>query len=592
MPMFAFPAGQYFSVIGSIRASAGGRTRMALLRHRLIQGQANIPIPLVTFDAVANYGPIREHVQAAGLVLPTSQIINMHEWLRDHRHPDDPSRTPAAPEPGFTVEETYDGTPQGTPWRIFVEGAHSGENHWDYLRADGTRYLRTPADSSLGTTLVLDHQERIVADHDGLGDLWRWWLLQLIAPEGPVFLISDSHIAAFELGFLDNPRVHLLHQMHTPHHGAARGWNSPVPQDHQLVMESVGNLDALSVLTQRQAHDIELAYGTRNNIVVIPNATEIVAEPDPRPKREHGRIVVVAQLEPQKRVDLAISAFAIVAAKNAIARLDIYGDGPDREALEAQVTAAGLEERVTLHGHDTRAAEQFWTAAIGWLTSSFEGFPLALLEGRVRGCPFVSFDIPYGPAEQIRDGVDGCLVPAGDVEALADVTLGLLADSEQLEAMREPARQGALVHGYATQIELWAAACQQVQERKPHRTHISRAHLTQSQVQLQGAHPQIRGVIQLTGSGDRSELRVRWQIWLPESPAPVDLPLEFHVDGDQIQIEGRANSNDIPFDAGDPRATSRLLIEWGNSTYAIPVVARKPVSPAQRLRRKVRKLIR
>ncbi len=53
------------------------------------------------------------------------------------------------------------------------------------------------------------------------------------------------------------------------------------------------------------------------------------------------------------------------------------------------------------------------------MTSSFEGYPLATLESMSRGCPVVSYDIRYGPREQISDGVDGFLVPPGDIELLA-----------------------------------------------------------------------------------------------------------------------------------------------------------------------------
>ena len=47
------------------------------------------------------------------------------------------------------------------------------------------------------------------------------------------------------------------------------------------------------------------------------------------------------------------------------------------------------------------------------MTSSFEGYPLSTLESMSRGCPVVSYDIKYGPREQITDGVDGFLVPRG-----------------------------------------------------------------------------------------------------------------------------------------------------------------------------------
>ncbi len=55
-----------------------------------------------------------------------------------------------------------------------------------------------------------------------LGGLWRWWTQQIVPAEGRVFLISDSRFVADELGLLDDPRIHLMHQMHNPHLTGAR----------------------------------------------------------------------------------------------------------------------------------------------------------------------------------------------------------------------------------------------------------------------------------------------------------------------------------------------------------------------------------
>ena len=75
------------------------------------------------------------------------------------------------------------------------------------------------------------------------------------------------------------------------------------------------------------------------------------------------------------------------------------------------------------------------------MTSSFEGYPLSTLESMSRGCPVVSYDIKYGPREQISDGVEGFLVPAGDVELLAQRVIELLRSPELVRRMSAAARR-------------------------------------------------------------------------------------------------------------------------------------------------------
>ena len=54
------------------------------------------------------------------------------------------------------------------------------------------------------------------------------------------------------------------------------------------------------------------------------------------------------------------------------------------------------------------------------MTSLFEGYPLSTLESLSHGCPVISYDIKYGPREQISEGVDGFLVPAGGIRPMAE----------------------------------------------------------------------------------------------------------------------------------------------------------------------------
>jgi len=64
------------------------------------------------------------------------------------------------------------------------------------------------------------------------------------------------------------------------------------------------------------------------------------------------------------------------------------------------------------------------------MSSRFEGFPNTLLEAMAHGLPVVSFDCATGPAEILREGVDGYLVPPEQGAEGLSRALAVLMDDE------------------------------------------------------------------------------------------------------------------------------------------------------------------
>ncbi len=72
------------------------------------------------------------------------------------------------------------------------------------------------------------------------------------------------------------------------------------------------------------------------------------------PADSHDRyFIVVARLVPGKRVDRIIDKFARLLQNQRYAdyRLELAGDGPEREALEQQAARLGIADRVSVHGY-------------------------------------------------------------------------------------------------------------------------------------------------------------------------------------------------------------------------------------------------
>lgn len=172
-------------------------------------------------------------------------------------------------------------------------------------------------------------------------------------------------------------------------------------------------------------------------------------------RRDRPALVVAAgRLTHQKGFDLLIEAFAAIETG---AELAILGDGPDRRALEKQAAERGISDRVRLAGFVDNPAEWFARADLFVLSSRWEGFGHVMVEAMAAGTPVVAFDCPYGPADIIRDGETGRLVPNGDTAALGAAIAELLADeaartalvsraSDEIVRFASPAIAGAYRH--------------------------------------------------------------------------------------------------------------------------------------------------
>lgn len=107
-------------------------------------------------------------------------------------------------------------------------------------------------------------------------------------------------------------------------------------------------------------------------------------------------------------------------------RLVLAGDGPQRQALEAQARALGLGERVVFAGWQNRPGPFFQLAEAVVCPSRVEPLGNVILEGWSYGRPVVATDTA-GASELIREGENGLLCPRQDPLALAARLAELLA---------------------------------------------------------------------------------------------------------------------------------------------------------------------
>lgn len=126
-----------------------------------------------------------------------------------------------------------------------------------------------------------------------------------------------------------------------------------------------------------------------------------------------GRRILLSagRLSEEKQFPVLVDAFSLIADERPNCDLVILGEGPARQEIELRAASHGLQSRVHLPGHVGNVTEWYGCADAFVLTSSREGFPNALMEALSSGLPAVSFDCPTGPADLIREGANGFLVP-------------------------------------------------------------------------------------------------------------------------------------------------------------------------------------
>jgi len=171
--------------------------------------------------------------------------------------------------------------------------------------------------------------------------------------------------------------------------------------------------DATKHVPGVRAEAVHLVYnGTRMDSVT----------PVPRSGQGPLRLLHIGRLMrgDQKRTDDLLRALAHVQADW---QLDLIGSGsPETEIAELRLLAGqlGISSRLNWLGRQTEPWREVREADALVLCSSYEGFPLVMIEAMARGIPCIASDCQSGPGDIVRPGENGWLFNVGDVRGLSE----------------------------------------------------------------------------------------------------------------------------------------------------------------------------
>ena len=167
-----------------------------------------------------------------------------------------------------------------------------------------------------------------------------------------------------------------------------------------------------------------------------------------------SRLLFVGQICPRKGLLSLLRSLDIIRYQVQEVQLDIVGNPTDRQylsVLNAYVEQNGMSRHVRFLGHlDEMALKQAYAeCSVMVLASLEEGTPAALLEAMAAGKPVVATNVG-GVSSIVDDQLSGFLVPANDVQRLADRILVLLFNHDLRDRMGQAAQVQAKRHQLET----------------------------------------------------------------------------------------------------------------------------------------------
>lgn len=165
-------------------------------------------------------------------------------------------------------------------------------------------------------------------------------------------------------------------------------------------------------------------------------------------KRKESKydVVTLGRISSQKNHLLLINAFKLLVKDLPNVELHIFGIGPLEKELREKVEEYNLKNNIYFEGNVPNTEVVLSETKLFVLSSDYEGMPNALMEALAVGVPCISTDCPCGgPKMLIENGINGILVPCGDVNSLYLQMKRMLTNSDFREKIAVVAKEKSLM---------------------------------------------------------------------------------------------------------------------------------------------------
>lgn len=471
VPAVAFPPGTYYAVTWGIASSHGGMTSAYLHRSRAFVRQAGVPITIITYDHQEDFDEIIADLTERGLVIEGMSFLNLWNDLRTWD--DETLRTRLAASTAGPVKHfrPLNGTgSERTALRERLVRPDGQIEQVDYFRADGSLMVtyRKFVDGDKGVAVTFcGSDSQPIATFPGARVVYRFWL-DHIRKDPIAYMIIDSKTSANHYPEFRRDDVVTVYMVHGSH--IADGQKAPygkLSPGRSHTFRHLRDFDAVVMLTERQREDVQEGLGPFDNLYVCPNSREVGTSTSSPVERDEKQGIALGALVTGKRFTHAVRAVSLARRHLVFVKLDIYGRGAQERKIQETIDRHRLRRRVKLAGYTNTPEQEMARSSFILMTSNREGLGLVLIEAMSKGCVPIAYDIDYGPAEIITDGVNGFLVEPGNMAALAK-TIGTFVrmPAAQRQAMRDAAVKRSRDFDDATIVRRWADIFEDARKRK------------------------------------------------------------------------------------------------------------------------------
>lgn len=392
---------QVISVLNTITVKSGELTRVSLSRCEAFVNKG-INSYVVTTDFINNFNDTIDEMRCDGRIHNDVNVINLYQYY-----------SVISKSENLSVQDIVKKM-QNNPVELRISRTKKivDENkiviiYSNYKNESFMVELYDGKNNCIWGVLLLDQRDNFIyTSHE---ELHTYWLNELSNQATTTFLISDQPVCCNAVLNVTANNTYRILTIHNNHFRSPYKPGAFINDRYGNILSAMPHVDAVISLTHKQKEHILLQYKDRDNLYVIGNPLTTF-NIDKNIQRDPYLCVAICRLVPMKNIKEMIDIFWDAVLINNKLKLEIWGDGDEKDDLQNYVESLGASGHITFKGFTSNPGIIFQKAAMSLATSLFEGFGVSFAESLSLGTPVISYRTLYGPEEIITNGVDGFLV--------------------------------------------------------------------------------------------------------------------------------------------------------------------------------------